>query len=173
MHVLVALDGGPVDEAVCLAAGYLCKPHRDSAVLLSVISPDDVRETASASRRPAAAAQAMPDGTLFNSRLEPKVSLAEDRSQAMQRVIQEREVVLRSLGARYFNQIPVETHVLVARDTAHAIVEHAKTVGADGVAVGARRQSSLSEAVLGSVASAVIRTSPVPVLVLREGMLRP
>jgi nucleotide-binding universal stress UspA family protein len=51
-------------------------------------------------------------------------------------------------------------------DTAHVILEEAKTHEADLLVVGTRGRRGLSHAVLGSTAEKLVRLSPIPVLVV-------
>ena len=167
MRVLVSLDGKQ-DEAICAVAAYLCEAGRDSVVLFTVVHPDEAKGTlAGAVGRPA---QRVTDtGMLLNI---PSVTppAAEARDQAVQRVVDGRSAVLRGLGERYFSHVPVDVRVDIAADPADAILEAAREERVNGMAVGAREQSGLAAAILGSVAQDLVRRSPVPVLVIREGM---
>lgn len=169
MRVLVALDGGPLDEALCRSSAYLCERGRDTAVLVTVLDPAVARETVSASSRtgvppPSATAS----GLALNLPTVAPVP-AEDRDQAVQRVVDEHESRLRHFTSEFFEHVPTGVRVVLSDDAAKAIIEQAEEEGVDGIAVGARRRSGLA-ALLGTVASAVVRSSPVPVLVIREGM---
>lgn len=169
MRVLVALDGGPLDEALCRASAYLCERGRDNAVLVTVLDPSVARETMSASSRTGVPPPgATTSGLSLNL---PSVTPvpAEARDQAVQRVVSEQESRLHDLTAAFFGHVPTEVRIVLADDPARAIVEQADHEGVDGIAVGAKRRSGLA-GLLGTVASAVVRTSPVPVLVIREGM---
>ena len=167
MRVLVSLDGS-LDDAICRVSAYLCEAGRDSAVLFSAIHPDAARETI-ASHGTGPIPQATSTGGLLNV---PQVPArpAEARDQAVQRVSDGRRVELRTLAERYFGHVPVEVRVEIAADTADAILEATRDVSADGIAVGAKKQSGLAAAILGSVAADLLRRSPVPVLVIREDM---
>lgn len=167
MRVLVALDG-LIDDALCRASAYLCEVDRDSAVLLAVVNPHEVRETVSG-RVDAPKAVATPTGTLISSG-GGAPHAAEARDQAVQRVLDARQAELNSFAHRYFKHVPVETKVEISGDEADAILHEAQTIGADGIAVGAQKRSSLAAAILGSVAADIVRRSPVPVLVIREDM---
>ncbi len=167
MRVLVSLDG-KLDDALCRASAYLCEAGRDSAVLFSVIHPDATRETI-AGHGGGPTPQATATGTLLNVPSVP-ARPAEARDQAVQRVSDGRRAELRSLAERFFGHVPVEVRVDIAPDPADAILEATAEIGADGIAVGARKQSGLAAAILGSVAADLVRRSPVPVLVVREDM---
>ena len=59
--------------------------------------------------------------------------------------------------------------LLRAVSAPEAIVEYARRAGADVIVISTRGRSGLSHALLGSVAERVVRYSPCPVLVVREG----
>ncbi|MCK9485417.1 MAG: universal stress protein [Dehalococcoidia bacterium] len=167
MRVLVSLDGN-LDDALCRASAYLCEAGRDSAALLSVIHPDAARETHSG-----LGSGITPLGTSTGVLLNvptPSTPMAEGRDQAVQRVSDTRLAQLRSLAERYFSHVPVEVRVDISGDPAAAILDAAAEVKADGIAVGARKQSGLAAVVLGSVSGDLLKRSPVPVLVIREDM---
>jgi nucleotide-binding universal stress UspA family protein len=167
MRVLVVLDGH-IDDALARASAYLCEASRDSAVLFAVVDPHEARETVSG-RSDAQHAVATQTGTLLSSGGgAPRA--AEARDQAVQRVLDARRVELDALARRYFQHVPVETKVEISGDPADVILGAARAIGASGIAVGAQKQSSLAAAILGSVASDLLRRSPVPVLVIREDM---
>jgi nucleotide-binding universal stress UspA family protein len=168
MRVLVALDG-LIDDALCRASAYLCEAGRDSAVLLAVVNPQDIRETVSG-RVDTPRAVATPTGTLISSG-GGTPHTAEARGQAVQRVLDGRQAELKTFAHRYFQHVPVETHVEVSGEPADEILREARKIEASGIAVGAQKQSLLTAAILGSVAADVVRRSPVPVLVIREDMV--
>lgn len=167
MRVLVALDG-LIDDALCRASAYLCEAERDSAVLLAIVDPHDTRETMSG-RSDTPRAAATETGTLL-SLGGGTPHAAEVRDQAVQRVLDARQAELNAFAHRYFQHVPVETHVEISGEPADEILREARKIEASGIAVGAQKQSSLAAAILGSVAADVVRRSPVPVLVIREDM---
>lgn len=167
MHVLVALDG-LIDDALCRASAYLCEAGRDSAVILAIVDPRDARETVSG-RSDVPRAVATQTGTLLSAG-GGTPHAAEARDQAVQRVLDARRAQVEGLAHRYFQHVPVDTHVEISGDPADEILRKAREIEANGIAVGAQKQSSLAAAILGSVAADVVRRSPVPVLVIREDM---
>lgn len=64
-------------------------------------------------------------------------------------------------------KIPVESHPVIG-DTAPAIVDAAKRLGANLIVMGTHGRRGLSHLLLGSVAEKVLRLSPVPVLTVRS-----
>lgn len=170
MRVIVALDGGPLDTAVCNASAYLCEEGRDTVVLATIVGTREARETISSSARTGSPPpSATPSGVSLP--IDPTPARAsETRDQAVQRVIDDRVIQLRGLAEKHFSHVPSQVRVEIDDDVPGAIIRVAREAGANGVAVGARRQSSLSTALLGSVATDLVRNSPVPVLIIREGM---
>ncbi|MDQ2669224.1 MAG: universal stress protein, partial [Gemmatimonadota bacterium] len=63
--------------------------------------------------------------------------------------------------------IRTELHVVRGRDAAAAICAAAERLGVDVVCVGTHGRSGLTEAVMGSVAGAVLRCTRRPVLMVR------
>lgn len=57
--------------------------------------------------------------------------------------------------------------VTVGGKPARAVVDHARTFGADLIVVGAQRRSSLASALLGSVSMDIAASAPCPVLIVR------
>ena len=64
-------------------------------------------------------------------------------------------------------------HKLLIGDPAEKIVEYAKTNDIDLIVMGSHGRTGLLRAIVGSVADAVIRRSPVPVLTLRARTREP
>lgn len=62
----------------------------------------------------------------------------------------------------------VTTKIVEGPDPALAIVEHARSMDAELIAMGTHGRSGMSHLLMGSVAERVVRTSPCPVLTLRE-----
>lgn len=170
MRVLIALDRteGAADAARAIArwAGDT-KPE---VHLLHVIHPDHIRETAA----PTGFVHSLtPAGTLAGQTLdvhEPYARLAEDRSQALARATTESEDYLRDIGATYFPDMAVSTHVEPSEHTAEAIVRQAELIKADFVAMASRERSGLGQRIFGSIHEEVVRACSVPVLVVGPGV---
>jgi len=64
--------------------------------------------------------------------------------------------------------LDVHPHVITGSDAAEAILSYAEANDADMVVTGTRGRRGVSRAVLGSVATAVVREAPCPVLTVRE-----
>ena len=64
----------------------------------------------------------------------------------------------------------VDIEVAIDRYPAPAICRHARTHGVDLIVISTHGRTGLNHLVMGSVAEAVVRYAPCPVLVLRPGM---
>ena len=73
------------------------------------------------------------------------------------------------MGDASFELVPVVDVEVEASDVAAAIVEQAWRTGADLIVMGTHGRSGLSRLRLGSVAEAVTRAAPCPVLLVRDG----
>ncbi|MFB6159997.1 MAG: universal stress protein [Haloferacaceae archaeon] len=89
----------------------------------------------------------------------------EDMRNALQEAGGEALVDVRSEADR--RDVPVETTVREGRP-ADEIVDHARAVDADVVATGTRGRHGENRLLVGSVAEAVVRSCPVPVLTVRQ-----
>ena len=65
-------------------------------------------------------------------------------------------------------ELDVQAHVITGDEPAEAILSYAETHAADLVVTGTRGRRGVSRAVLGSVATAVVRAAPCPVLTVRD-----
>jgi nucleotide-binding universal stress UspA family protein len=171
MLAIVALDGGPADRDVVAAAAFVLHPDRDEVRLLTVLDESEVEETRGRARISATLPQATTGGQTLPI-TQASVPVAEGRDQAVERARIEHTTYLEKL-APLLGDIPYKCIVDIG-EPAEKIVEQAKELDAGGIAMGTRsKRSRLRSAVFGSVAEEVVRTSPVPVLVVKEGTAAP
>lgn len=166
MRVLVALDGTDVGERAVKAVASWAKTAGAEIHLLSVLHPDEVHATA---RKGDFVHALTPQGTMAGQVIhaeEPRELAAEDRSQAMSRAHTEREDYLRAVATRYLEGVPAVCQVESSEHTARVIVQQAKVLGADFIAMGTHSRKGLAHVLMGSVAEAVVRYAEVPVLVV-------
>jgi nucleotide-binding universal stress UspA family protein len=146
-HVLVAVDGSPQSER---AIEFVADEWGDaSTTLLHVIDP----------------VQAGYDASVLPSGSEAWYRSAKEGADDLLTESRERLVAARrdaDPGAGY----DIDTRTDVGRPAA-TIVEVADELDADHVVVGSHGRQGVSRLVLGSVAEAVVRRSPVPVTVVR------
>lgn len=140
MNILVPLDGSPLAEAVLGELNRLAAPGQMHVVLLRVVHrTQPVRGDEAAAYYTVAELQAS----------------ARDYLEGI---------------ARRLAEQGVEAEVAIrAGDAAQEIVAAAHECRADLIAMGTHGRSGVSRVVLGSVAEAVVRRSPVPVMLVRGG----
>jgi nucleotide-binding universal stress UspA family protein len=110
-----------------------------------------------------------PAGTLSGQTLsaqEPIPALAEDRTQSLVRLRTEAEERLAALAAEFLPLIGASVHVDTNDDVPTTIIDQAQSLGVDIIVVGTHGRTGLRHLLMGSVAEAIVRQSPVPVLVV-------
>jgi nucleotide-binding universal stress UspA family protein len=140
-RVLVALDGSEVAEGILPFVEQVAGPLDAEVVLLRVIEPPSPVELV------ASAGVVAPD-TFTLRDMDAKTYLSE---------------VERRLSKK---ALRVRTRVAFG-PPAEEILAAVRTTGADLVAMATHGRSGLGRALFGSVAQAVLRASPVPVLLIR------
>jgi nucleotide-binding universal stress UspA family protein len=166
MKALIAVDSGPHAARVLDAVGAWARSGGVEIHLLRVIKPGDVHATPAPSHH---THSLTPAGTVTGQPLnasEPLPRMAESRDQALARAESEASDELTGLAREHMPASGVTVHATVFDAAATAIVVSASQLGADLIVVGSRARSGLSHALLGSVATDVIRRAPVPVLVV-------
>ncbi len=170
MKVLVAIDGGETSGKVLAAIGGWAASAAADVHVLSVIHPKDVHATlASRGFSHSLTPQGTPAGSILRAEEPPSVA-AEDRTQALERAGQEMLARLRELAARHMPGLQTKLHVEWSDKTADEIVNQASRLGAGLIAMGSHGRSGVARAILGSVAEQVVRSSPVPVLIVGPAM---
>jgi nucleotide-binding universal stress UspA family protein len=140
-RVLVPLDGSRLAESILLFAEKVAGPLDAEIILLRVIEPLSAGEVM------ASAGVVAPDALLARE-LDAKHYLAAV------------EWRLRSRGVR------VQRHLRLGH-AAEEILATARASGADLIAMTTHGRSGMGRVLFGSVAEAVLRASPVPVLMMR------
>ncbi|MFA7249488.1 MAG: universal stress protein [Dehalococcoidia bacterium] len=168
MRALIALDGSGVADIVLAEAAPWLRASKAHVDLLTVLDASEVRATAGPGPWDYAPAQVAEGGQLF-SRSDPP-ALTEDRTQAIRRSRDERQQRLEQLAAEHLAGLDCGVHVIASDSAAEAIVEQARTLDADAIIIGTHGRSGLRRVLMGSVAEAVLRNSPVPVLMVCQNM---
>ncbi|MDA1002288.1 MAG: universal stress protein [Chloroflexi bacterium] len=171
MRVLIAVDCSAVSHEVLAAAAQLLT-RADDIHVMRVIDPSEERETISQGSGPMRVESAevgTPSGGTVHSGTVRHVA-AETAVQASERVRGERVHELERLArAALPDDFTWKAEVVTGKNVAATIVQTAIQLEANGIAMGTRGRGNVRSALLGSVAEEVIRTSHVPVLVVREG----
>ncbi|QVL49187.1 MAG: universal stress protein [Thiocapsa sp.] len=68
---------------------------------------------------------------------------------------------------RYFKDMPVNTEIAVGKSH-EEIIRQAKKIGADLILMGTQGRAGIEKMLMGSTAEKVVRSSPIPVLTVRE-----
>ncbi|HEY9085863.1 MAG TPA: universal stress protein [Candidatus Tyrphobacter sp.] len=137
--ILVALDGSACAQSAFTVAESLAKAESAKLVLCTVVDPIEVAGEH---------APAVPtDAALAQARAAAEKTLAETAGQA------------RAAG------IETETAAL-SGEPAYEIDRYARDIGADAVVMGTHGRSGLKRLFMGSVAEAVLRAAPCPVIVV-------
>ncbi|HEY5476031.1 MAG TPA: universal stress protein [Tepidiformaceae bacterium] len=173
MRVLVALDTSEIGETAAIAMAVWSRSVPMEIHVLSVVHTDDLH----ASRESASFGEfAIPAGTvpgLISSDVapagDPLPMIVEYRGQAIEGARSEREDYLRTVVARHLQGTSATVRVELSDQTADTIVETAKSLGVDAIAMGTHGKSGIRHALVGSVTEQVIRQSPVPVVLIGPG----
>ena len=170
MRVVVAYDGGEAGERAIAAIASWVRTTDADVYMFTILNPSDVHETSMPHGVHAFTPAATATGTVLHVS-EPIPALAEDRTHAFERARTEAEEQLRDVARRNFPGIALAVHAEVAdHPAAEAIVAEARRLGADVIAIGTHSRTGLRHALMGSVAEAVVRSSPIPVLVIGPGV---
>ena len=168
MRALIALDGSSSADIVLAAIAPWLRQSAAKAELITIMDASEIRGTVWPEM-----SVLVPQGSLSESMLgtpEPVLHFAEDRAQALARVHGDLLVRLEQLAKEHLAGIDYAVHVESSSDTAGAIVEQARALNADAIAMGTHGRSGLAKALMGSVAEAVLLASPVPVFLVRKDM---
>lgn len=171
MRVLVALDGSPLSEQALGGIVALELRGGDEVILATVLNAREIHETW---RAEAVASPDMPRVVPIGQ--VPAVihhgpgNAVEDRNQALERTRIEATEYLEGLRPTLPGGVDVRVAVEWADSPAAGIVELARREGVGLVILGTHGRTGLTRLLMGSVAEQVLRTSPVPVVLIREGM---
>ncbi len=166
-HILVTLDGSPLSEAVLpevqkLAAGA---PLRVTLLAVAADPTPIASEPRVYPERLIQATGSLQEATLQEMDIHRE---GETHEQAIQRVESELRQYLDGHAANLRTK-GIETACLVAMgDPVYIIVERARSLGVDAIAMASHGRTGLSQLVSGSIAAQVIERSGLPVLVVRS-----
>ncbi len=166
MRVMIAIDGTPVGERAARAVATWANETGAEIHLLSILNPEDARETVA---NPGFVHSATPAGTMSGQTLrvrEPLPVQAENRGQALTRSLDERSDYLKGLARASFPALQVSVHVADGSNTADAIVQNAERLGVDFIAMGTRGRHGIGQALFGSIHEDVVKRAPMPVLLV-------
>jgi nucleotide-binding universal stress UspA family protein len=167
MRILITSDGSQLAERAFAALAPWVQRWGAETWLLTVVDPGESHETLAKSGRPVAAAGNIAiSPALGGVSISRPPSLSADRGQALEAARTSTEDALRELAARYLPGIEVQAHAAFSEDGAESIIEFAREHDVDFIVMSTHGRSGLGRAMLGSVASSVVRHSTVPVMVI-------
>ncbi len=167
MRVLVTLDGSQLAERALASIAPWAKEWGAEVWLLSVLDPGDESDTLEPGERREALSPGYDTAqALRGVPKEPYRRLVENRGQALEsaRISAEEELI--DKAAAYLEGLRPEVHVVFAGDVARAISAFAEDNAIDFIAMSSHGRSGLGQAVFGSVASAVMHRSTIPVILV-------
>jgi nucleotide-binding universal stress UspA family protein len=169
MRVLIAVDDTDNAGLVMESVSPWLRQAAGEAAVLTVLDSSGIHAT----DEDRSTDIITPQGTVGGSALGIRDTLprvVEDRSQAIARVEAEIRDRLSELAARHLAGVPYEIVVASAAHAADGIIDAAWEWGADIIVLGTHARTGLQRVLLGSVAEAVVRHSPISVLLIREGI---
>ncbi|MBA4181032.1 MAG: hypothetical protein C0506_10630 [Anaerolinea sp.] len=167
MRVLIPLDGSQLSDRVLEALAPWVKRWGAEVDLLTVLDPRDAHEVvAEAGRSPAGAAGFTASLASRGAAVEPPPAVVIDRGQALEALRVNTEDELRGKAAGHLRGAAVKVHADFAEHAADGIAAFVREHDIDFVAMGTHGRSGVGQAVLGSVAGAVVRHAPVPVILV-------
>jgi nucleotide-binding universal stress UspA family protein len=172
MSLVVALDGSDISELVLAAIAPYLRRSGTKAYLLTVIDDSDLESVVVGRAAPDPRAQADLSGGALRVNAGRSAGTVSKRVLTA-RIREERDQALRDLAAKYLSGLEYEIRIVRSDHAAESITDFARKAKADAIAIGTSGRGRLQRALLGSVADEVIRTSEVPVFVVRRGMRAP
>ncbi|MEZ4552493.1 MAG: universal stress protein [Dehalococcoidia bacterium] len=175
MHILVAVDASDQAERVVAAAAALLRSIQDPQIrLLTVVDDADIHEsTASTLPQGTPTPLGSWSGSSYNIPTPTSPQLMEDRSQALARVHGELEARDAALASHHLPGLTIESRVVSGAKPPTAILEAAKDFGAELIVMGTRGRRGITRILMGSTAEAIVRESPVPVVVIGDAVRAP
>lgn len=167
MRIVVTSDGSPLSERAIAALAPWIRRWSAETWLLSVVDPRESHDVLSEPGRPVAPAKGLSTApALGGAQISPAPTVSVSRGQSLEAARTATEDALRDLAARYLQGIDVKVRAAFGDNAAEAIAQFVGEEQPDFVALSTHGRSGLGQALLGSTASAVVRHSKVPVIVV-------
>lgn len=171
MRILITSDGSHLAERAIVALAPWVQRWGAETWLLTVIDPRESHDTLARSGRPIASASGMATSpALGGVPISRPATLASDRGQALEAARTGVEDELRDLAARHLKGVDARVKAAFGENAAETITGFIREEQIDFVALSTHGRSGLSQAMLGSIAGAVVRHSAVPVIVVGPGV---
>ncbi len=171
MRIVVTSDGSPLSERAIAVLAPWVRAWGAETWLLSVVDPRESHDVLSEPGRPAAPAKGLATApSLGGAQISPAPTVSVSRGQELEAARTATEDALRDLAQRYLDGVDVRVRATFGEDAAEAIAAFVREEKPDFVALSTHGRSGLSQALLGSTASAVVRQAKVPVIVVGPGV---
>lgn len=172
MRLLVTFDGSALSEHALAVMAPWVKRWDAEVLLLGVLDPAGVQATVDlAGRQPVGAMRL--DSARALTPIPAPPFIVEDRNQAFVAARNMAEDEMRELARRHLPGVPVSVRAEFGEDVAQTIAQFARENMADFLAMSSHGRSGMSQALMGSVASAVVREAQLPVIVIGENTILP
>ena len=166
MKMLVALDGSPFAEAILPKAAAIAESTGTEVILMRVLNPADVYTT----WRSDAALASFVVNEVFPAAFTHDRVMAESKDQAADRAIHDGREYLEEKAHRFFPG-GARTDVTIGEHVAQELLEYVRRNDVDFIAMATHGRSGIAKLVMGSVASEVLQSKAVPVLLIRPDAL--
>ena len=168
MKMLVALDGSPFSEAILPKVAAIAGSTGTEVTLLRVLNPADVYTTWRSQASPADFAI----NEVFPSSTRQYPVMVESKDQATDRAIHDGREYLEEKAHRFF-QGGARTEVTIGENIAQELLDYIRKNDVDFIAMATHGRSGIAKLLMGSVASEVLQSKAVPVLLMRPDALVP
>jgi nucleotide-binding universal stress UspA family protein len=169
MKMVVAIHDTSLGAQVLAVIGGWAAQSGVEVDVLCALDPNQVRETVASKAAHALTPAATMSGTNIGVH-EPTASMVETRTQAIERARVEIQDRMRKLANSHLQGATHRVDVRFDQRPAEAIVRYATELDADVIAIGTHGRGGIRQALFGSVPGDVVRTAPMPVLLIREDM---
>lgn len=173
MRVLITLDGSALSERALAVMAPWAKAWRAEVLLLTVLDAEAVRATIDLAGHQPVMPMGLDTAQALTSIPEPSLVMVEDRNQAFVSARTTAEEEMQELAARYLPDSAVSVHAEFGEDPAKTISKFAREHMADFVALSSHGRSGVSQALMGSTATALVRESQLPVIVIGKDAVLP
>ncbi|MCC7364096.1 MAG: universal stress protein [Dehalococcoidia bacterium] len=170
MRIVITCDGSEVSRRALLAAAPLVREWGAEVTVAGILDPGHLHGTISNREIGPDTGHLAEFARGRGAPVTPPPRVVEDRGAAMESARVDAKELLAELAALNLPGIAAEVRVEWDDDPAAAIVRVAKDVGAALIVMSTHGRSGLGQALMGSTTADVVKRSPVPVLVVGNGV---
>lgn len=167
MRLLITLDGSELAERALQGLAPWARTWGAEVSLLTVLDPRTAHEAVVPAGRPAGSSGGYASALATRgAAVQPPPTVVVDRGKELEGVRINTEDGLRTKAGQYLRGVPYSVHACFAENAADGIATFVRDHSVDFVALSTHGRSGLGQALVGSVAGAVVRHSPVPVILV-------